>query len=149
MSDEPSAGPGATVRLFGVPIRVEPAFVLVLGVLGFAGRGTVFAAIEWILLAGISILLHELGHAAAYRRFGIRSRIRLWSFGGLTYGEEISPAPRSLSRSGDPAGAVTWLGRAVERGLTWSEIDRHEDFASLAGNPAFEAIRSSDAAPSP
>lgn len=106
MSAEPSAGPGATVRLAGIPIRIEPAFVLVLGFLGLAGRGTLLAAIEWILLAGISILLHELGHAAAYRRFGIQPRIRLWSFGGLTYGERVSPA-RSIIVS--VAGPVTGL----------------------------------------
>ena len=106
MSGEPWAGPGATLRLAGIPIRVEPAFVLVLGLLGFAGRGTVLAAIEWIVLAGISILLHELGHAAAYRRFGIRPSIRLWSFGGLTYGEAVSPA-RTIVVS--LAGPVTGL----------------------------------------
>jgi Zn-dependent protease len=103
---EPSAGPGATVRLAGIPIRIEPAFVLVLGFLGFAGRGTLLAAIEWIVLAGISIVLHELGHAAAYRRFGIQPRIRLWSFGGLTYGERVSPA-RSIIVS--LAGPVTGI----------------------------------------
>jgi Zn-dependent protease len=106
VSEEPWPAPGATVRLLGIPIRIEPAFLLVLGVLGFAGRGTLLSALEWILLAGISILLHELGHAAAYRRFGIQPRVRLYSFGGLTYGEALSPA-RSIVVS--LAGPVTGL----------------------------------------
>ena len=55
---------------------------------------------------------------------------------------------RSLCLAGDKVGAVTWLRRAVDGGLPWSEIAGHEDFASLAGDPAFEAIRSSDS-PSP
>jgi hypothetical protein len=52
---------------------------------------------------------------------------------------------RSLSLAGDAAGAVTWLGRAVERGTKWSQISVKNDFASLEGDPGFEAIRSSDA----
>ncbi len=118
----PGTGPGATFRLAGIPIRVEPAFVLVLGFLGFAGRGTLLAAIEWVVLAGTSVLLHELGHAAAYRRFGIQPSIRLWSFGGLTYGEALPPA-RSIivSLAGPVTGllvgaavvAVSWVAGAV------------------------------------
>jgi Zn-dependent protease len=106
----PSVGPGVTLHVAGIPIRIELAFVLVLGLLGFAGRGTVVAGIEWVVLAGVSILLHELGHAAAYRRFGVRPRIRLYSFGGLTYGEAISPA-RSIvvSLSGPVTGLAVGL----------------------------------------
>jgi len=107
VSAGPGPGPGPTVRFAGIPIRIEPAFILVLGLLGFAGRGTLLAAIEWIVLAGISILAHELGHAAVYRRFGIQPSIRLWSFGGLTYGEAVSPA-RSIvvSLAGPATGLV-------------------------------------------
>src|SRR5688572_12344402 len=133
VSAAPGAGPGATVRLAGIPIRVEPAFVLVLGLLGFAGRGTLLAAVEWVVLAGISILLHELGHAAAYRRFGIQPSIRLWSFGGLTYGEAVSPA-RSIVVS--LAGPVTGLlvGAAVVV-VAWVAA-----LAMNASTPEFEQV---------
>ena len=133
MSGEPWAGPGATLRLAGIPIRVEPAFVLVLGLLGFAGRGTLLDAIEWIVLAGISILLQELGHAAAYRRFAIQPSIRLWSFGGLTYGEALSPT-RSIIVS--LAGPVTGLfvGVAVVA-LSWVA-----EAVMNIGSPEFEQV---------
>ena len=133
MSAEPTAGPGATIRLAGIPIRVEPAFVLVLGLLGFAGRGTLLAAVEWVVLAGISVLLHELGHAAAYRRFGIQPSIRLWSFGGLTYGEALSPA-RSIVVS--LAGPVTGLlvGAAVAA-VSWVVGS-----VMNTGSPEFEQV---------
>jgi hypothetical protein len=51
---------------------------------------------------------------------------------------------RSLCLAGDEVGAMTWLRRAVDGGLPWSRIAGHEDFASLAGNPAFEAIRAEE-----
>ena len=131
----PSPGPGRerSIRLAGIPIRVEPAFVLVLGLLGFAGRGTLLAAVEWVVLAGISVLLHELGHAAAYRRFGIQPSIRLWSFGGLTYGEALSPA-RSIIVS--LAGPVTGLlvGAAVAA-VSWVAGS-----VMNTGSPEFEQV---------
>ncbi len=132
MEDEPSVGPGATVRLAGIPIRIEPAFVLVLGFLGFAGRGTLLAAIEWVVLAGISILLHELGHAEAYRRYGIQPRIRLWSFGGLTHGEAVSPA-RSIVVS--LAGPATGLLVGVAVVAVSSVVE------SVMGTPSLEFER--------
>ena len=133
MSAEPRAGPGATIRLAGIPIRVEPAFVLVLGLLGFAGRGTLLAAVEWVVLAGISILLHELGHAAAYRRFGVQPSIRLWSFGGLTYGEALTPA-RSVvvSLAGPVTGLLVGVAVAAVSWVVESVVN--------TGSPEFEEV---------
>jgi stage IV sporulation protein FB len=133
VSDEPSAGPGATVRVARVPIRIEPAFVLVLGLLGFAGRGTLFASIEWVVLAGISILLHELGHAAAYRRFGIEPRIRLYAFGGLTYGQALPPARSIVVCLAGPA-----TGLAI--GLVVLAVSAAFGSRSGGGPPELEAI---------
>ena len=131
MSAEPTAGPGASIRLAGIPVRVEPAFVLVLGLLGFAGRGTLLAAVEWVVLAGISVLLHELGHAAAYRRFRIQPSIRLWSFGGLTYGGALSPG-RSIvvSLAGPVTGLLVGVAVVALSGVASSVMN--------TGSPEFE-----------
>ncbi len=37
----------------------------------------------WIAAVFVSILIHELGHALAMRRYGISSYIVLYHFGGL------------------------------------------------------------------
>jgi hypothetical protein len=129
VSGEPWAGPGATVRLAGIPIRVEPAFVLVLGLLGFAGRGTLLAAIEWVGRYNDSV---RLGTALVERQGDVESAYAAaW-------------IARSLSLARDEVGAVTWLRRAVDGGLVWPDTAGHEDFASLAGNTEFEVIRSSE-----
>jgi Zn-dependent protease len=75
-------------RLLGFPVRVHPLFWLGAALLGASylnspdGRGLLYMAI-WIGVVFVSILVHELGHAVAFRRFGADSHIVLWIFGGL------------------------------------------------------------------
>jgi Zn-dependent protease len=71
-------------RLFGFPVRIHPLFWLGAALLGASALhdGLHFLAI-WIVVVFLSILVHELGHAVAFRRFGSDSRIVLWMFGGL------------------------------------------------------------------
>lgn len=71
----------------GFPVRVHPGF-FVLPVLfgrGLVGGG-VNPGVGLLLIAGVffvSILVHELGHAIAFRYYGIPSRIVLYWLGGL------------------------------------------------------------------
>lgn len=95
-------------------MTLEPSFVIVLGFLGFlSGRSVAFAA-AWVVLGFGSILVHELGHALAYRAFGVAPSIRFTGFGGLTYGSELPPG-RSLvvaaagPLSGIALGTIVWL----------------------------------------
>jgi stage IV sporulation protein FB len=71
-------------RLFGFAVRIHPLFWLGAALLG---AGTLNAGLHflliWILVVLVSILVHELGHAVAFRRFGSDSHIVLWMFGGL------------------------------------------------------------------
>ena len=71
-------------RLFGFPVRVHPLFWLAAALLG---ANALDAGIQylliWIAVVFVSILVHELGHALAFRRFGSGSHIVLWMFGGL------------------------------------------------------------------
>ncbi len=94
----------------GIPVRVHPLFWLVALLLGSSG-----ALIEipiWIIVVFVSILIHELGHALAFRFYGIQSQIVLHAMGGLTIPE-----------------STPW-------GTGWANValsPRQEVFVSLAG----------------
>ncbi len=53
----------------------------------------------FILVFFLSILVHELGHAIAFRRFGIPSRIVLYWFGGLAIPESTGGRGRGLGNN--------------------------------------------------
>lgn len=70
----------------GVPVRVHPLFLvmgLVLGVGSFDKPNPPRVVILWIAVVFVSILIHELGHVAAFRYFGQRAKVVLYMFGGL------------------------------------------------------------------
>ncbi len=74
--------------IFGFPVRVHPAFFvmpLFLGA-GFLSDPRMNAGVTLIVLIVVfflSILVHELGHALAFRYFGQHSRVVLYWMGGL------------------------------------------------------------------
>lgn len=70
-------------RLGSIPVVVEPWFWIMAFAMGPNFRGP--SIVLWVLVVFVSILVHELGHAAASRAFGARASIRLHSFGGLTF----------------------------------------------------------------
>lgn len=67
--------------IFGFPVRVHPLFWLIMILLGYSSN--FINLIIWVVVVFISILIHELGHTFAFRRFGVTSHIVLHSFGGL------------------------------------------------------------------
>lgn len=71
----------------GIPVRVHPLFWLITLLLG--SSGDVLLIPIWILVVFVSILIHELGHALAFRRYGLRSQIVLHMAGGLTIPEPV------------------------------------------------------------
>jgi len=100
-------------RIFGIRVGASPSWFLVLflliyllsgyfaDVLGGTDAQGFFYAVVAALAFFLSIVLHELGHAAAARRLGIQiSGIDLWFFGGVaklsrdtrTPGEEFKVA---------------------------------------------------------
>lgn len=104
-------------RLGRVRVVIEPWFWLMALLLGSNLRGP--QIVIWILVVFVSVLVHELGHAAATYAFGGTAWIRLYSFGGLTYPSRTFSRWRSvgLSLAGPFAGfalgaiafAVMWF----------------------------------------
>ena len=72
----------------GIPVRVHPLFWLIAILLGSSGDLLLLPV--WVFVLFISILIHELGHALAFRRFGQQSQIVLHFAGGLTIPEPVS-----------------------------------------------------------
>jgi Zn-dependent protease/CBS domain-containing protein len=85
-------------RIFGVDIRIDLSFVLLLLFIGFMERTahvTVSPARGTLLVAIIfgSVVLHELGHALVGRHSGVPPRaIILMPIGGITIFDEAQPA---------------------------------------------------------
>src|SRR5262245_10423060 len=76
----------AHFRIFGIPVRVEPFFIIVAFLFGI-NLPRVYPL--WVLFAFVgivfvSVLVHELGHALTYRLLGQRAAIVLQGFGGFT-----------------------------------------------------------------
>jgi Zn-dependent protease/predicted transcriptional regulator len=95
---KPVAPPSAalSMRLFGVPVRLHFTFLLFIAFLMLTARGgqsAVFNAI-YIVAFFLSVLLHELGHAAVASRYAIRTlEIVMYPIGGVARLER-SPKPK-------------------------------------------------------
>lgn len=75
-----------------IPISIEPSFLLLLAFLGYSfGDGAAQGCVAAIV-AAVSVLWHELGHALAARTFGLRPKISLVGYGGNT-----APGKNALS----------------------------------------------------
>ncbi|HAX69613.1 MAG TPA: hypothetical protein DCY14_08410 [Anaerolineae bacterium] len=73
----------------GIPVRVHPLFWLIALLFG-SGSNSLFGILSWVVAIFVSILIHELGHALAFRRYGQDSHIVLHFAGGLTVPETVS-----------------------------------------------------------
>jgi Zn-dependent protease len=71
----------------GIPVAIHPAFFAVILVLGIVYLATPVYLVTWVAIATASILLHEFGHAFAFRAFGLQPSVSLVGFGGLTSAE--------------------------------------------------------------
>lgn len=69
----------------GIPVSVHPSFWLI--AILFGASGNLLLLPIWVLVVFVSLLIHELGHALAFRRHGQSSRILLYFAGGLTIPE--------------------------------------------------------------
>ncbi|MDQ6798155.1 MAG: hypothetical protein M3011_09090, partial [Actinomycetota bacterium] len=76
---------GLRFRILGIPVHVDASFFVIAVLLGLGG-GTVVFIVSWVVVVFGSVLLHELGHAVAFRIYGQKPRITLQGMGGLTSG---------------------------------------------------------------
>jgi Zn-dependent protease len=118
-------GASLSFRLAGIPVRVDAMFFVVAVVLGLGGRTGVTLA-GWVVAVFLSVLVHELGHAVAFRIFGQTPRIRLWAWGGLTSGSAPLPPARdvvvSLAGSGTAIALVGLPAYLVTRTTTFTSL---------------------------
>ena len=103
-------------RVFGFPTRVTWLFWAVSAALGYQSAMNVqfeyaqqgvnvqlaLLLAVWVGVVFVSILVHELGHALAFRYFGIHCQIVLYQMGGLAI----------------PGAGMIWGNRGQKRRLT-------------------------------
>jgi Zn-dependent protease len=70
--------------ILGVPVRVELFFIISVVLLGSNLKPKYL--LQWALIVFVSVLVHELGHAMAFKAIGQSPRVVLTGFVGLTYG---------------------------------------------------------------
>lgn len=87
ISTNPSQPGTWRFALFGVPVAVHWVFWLIavlLGPLEWANSPVgVKLLLVWVAVVFVSILVHEFGHAFAFRRYGGRPQVLLYGLGGL------------------------------------------------------------------
>jgi len=91
-------------HIAGIPVRISPWFWLSTVLLGMGASrgGDPQRLLLWVAACFASILIHELGHALAFRWHGVESRIVLYQFGGLAIPTGLGSgwnSRRSLTRS--------------------------------------------------
>lgn len=109
--DCPENGPAdLNFRLFGTPVRVHVWFWIAMLIL--ASRRDLLEAVVWVAVCFVSILLHEMGHVAAFRFFGQRAEVVLYGGGGLAipFGEVVGTLPRILVALAGPAAGFCLAG---------------------------------------
>jgi stage IV sporulation protein FB len=118
-------------ELAGIRVRVSGWFWLASALLGFnicqyfAGgdqRALIGYLILWAVVVLVSILVHEMGHALAFRFFGQPAHVVVYHFGGLAipepWGRRVSlrPLQRFLVSAAGPAAQLA-LAAVIVVGL--------------------------------
>jgi Zn-dependent protease len=133
----------------GTAIRIHVTFLLFLVWLGAiyyreGGASAAWQGTALIVLIFLCVLLHELGHVFAARRYGIKTRdVTLWPFGGIASMEQMpeKPGHELIVALAGPAvnvviaaGLLLWLGpRLNPETLTEIENPAVSLAAKLAG----------------
>jgi Zn-dependent protease len=81
-------------RIAGFPVRVTPWFWITSVLLGMGGGSDPQRLLTWVIAAFVSILIHELGHALAFRYYGSGAHIVLYQFGGLAVPDSLTDVYR-------------------------------------------------------
>lgn len=101
--------------MFGFPVHIHLSFLLLLVLFIDSGLGAV-AVVLWTASILLSVILHELGHAAMVRRFGGHVEgISIYALGGATVWREKDAPLRGwkhfvISAAGSGVGLFVGLG---------------------------------------
>lgn len=114
-------------RVFGFPVRVSPMFWLMTVMLGLNPHGSTppLQLVIWVGVVFVSILIHELGHAVAQRRFGGHPWITLYGMGGLASCDDCDQRTASqviISLAGPGAGFLFALAIATALRVVGQEV---------------------------
>jgi Zn-dependent protease len=83
------------VRVFGFDVEITASFWFSAALLGLLQGGSdPGRMVLWVLVVLVSVLVHELGHALAFKWHRVPSSIRLHFMGGVTMPEVILPLSR-------------------------------------------------------
>ncbi len=116
--------------VFGFGVRFDIWYVVSVVLIGTRTEEPRESAL-WVVLVTVSILLHELGHAWAFRRYGAEARITLGGLGGLTHGsnaEHLSPQQRIKVSLAGPLielvalGLPAWILRSTWDPSGWAGV---------------------------
>ncbi len=112
-TDQPPTQFDLRFSLLGIPVRVHPLFWLVALLMGRSEPSKFL--VMWIGVMFVSILIHEMGHALAIRRFGWQPNILLYAFGGLAIyrPSRREPIPEMLISLAGPAAGFVFAGAVV------------------------------------
>ena len=82
----PGAGrPGLlSFRVFGFPVTIHASFLVVVLLLGSMAGAGLEGALVWLVVVTVSVIAHELGHAAVAAPAGGNPAIDLYGMAGLT-----------------------------------------------------------------
>jgi Zn-dependent protease len=108
-------GRGLTFPIGSIPVTVDPSFFLVIVLIGFLGQNPdafePVLLVSWVAIAFASVLLHELGHAVAFRIFGVHPRVTLYGMGGLTSGTgRLKPVENLVVSLAGPLSVLVLVG---------------------------------------
>ena len=122
---EPGESPyDVRFQIFGFPVRIAWTFWIAVLVFGYElvdyidwmlkdnSPGRLPLLLLWAVCLLVSILIHELGHAFAFRQYGIESSVILYHFGGLAVPRTTFTSSRALSASNLNAAQELWIAAA-------------------------------------
>ena len=140
-----------TIRVLGFPITMGWAFPAFLAFLGYISDLSGIELVVWVVFGTFAILVHELGHALAFRRYGLESSIAFWGLGGVTIPNDQGRAARLpdrqwlvVSLAGPGVGLVLGAARALMERLVEEAkaagVRRIWLRASEDGRPLYESM---------
>lgn len=94
-----SKGKTAMLQIFGIPVTVRPSFLALAAIVSWPmAKGSWTLGLVSALAVFLTLLVHELGHAFAARKNGLKPTITLYLFGGFVTWplEPEPPSPSAL-----------------------------------------------------